>query len=74
LLVAERDTEAIADRLNYLISHREVWQEMGQKGRKHIEEFNDLEKQNDRLIEIYRTLLEQGSTSISSLASLPSVS
>ena len=57
-LVAERDVDGIADRLTYLMTHPETWLEMGQRGRKHIEEFSNLDKQNDRLIEIYRSLTE----------------
>jgi colanic acid/amylovoran biosynthesis glycosyltransferase len=57
-LVPERDVEALADRLSRLMEHPEIWHEMGQKGRKHIEEFNDLEKQNNRLVEVYRSLAD----------------
>ena len=57
-LVPERDAEALANRLTCLMEQRAIWSEMGQKGRKHVEEFNDLEKQNDRLIEIYRSPLD----------------
>jgi colanic acid/amylovoran biosynthesis glycosyltransferase len=57
-LVPERDAEALADRLTHLMEHRGIWWEMGRKGRKRTEEFNNLEKQNDRLIEIYRSLLD----------------
>jgi colanic acid/amylovoran biosynthesis glycosyltransferase len=58
LLVPEKDPEAIADRLAYLMEHPERWNEMGRKGRKHIEEHNNIDKQIDRLTEIYRLLLE----------------
>ena len=73
-LVPEKDLEAIAERLNYLIKDRQVWHTMGEKGRKHIEEHYNLDKQNDRLIEIYRSLLKPGSMFISSLAWLLSLS
>ena len=63
-LVPERDAEALANRLTHLIEHRAIWREMGRKGRKRIEEFNDLEKQNDRLIEIYRSLLDPQSRQV----------
>jgi colanic acid/amylovoran biosynthesis glycosyltransferase len=55
-LVPERDAEALADRLTRLMERREVWQEMGQKGREHIDEHYNIDKQNDRLIEIYQSL------------------
>jgi colanic acid/amylovoran biosynthesis glycosyltransferase len=57
-LVAERDVDGIADRLTHLMKHPETWPEMGQKGRKHIEEFNNLDRQNDRLIDIYQLLMD----------------
>jgi colanic acid/amylovoran/stewartan biosynthesis glycosyltransferase WcaL/AmsK/CpsK len=59
-LVAERDVDAIADRLTHLVKHPESWRQMGQRGRQHIEQFNNLDRQNDRLVEIYKCLLKQG--------------
>lgn len=57
-LVAEKDVDGIADRLTHLLKHPEIWQGMGQKGRKHVEEYHNREKQHDRLVKIYRLLLE----------------
>jgi colanic acid/amylovoran biosynthesis glycosyltransferase len=57
-LVKERDAHGIADRLTHLLQHLEIWREMGQKGRQHIEEYSNLDKQNDRLTEIYRLLAD----------------
>jgi colanic acid/amylovoran biosynthesis glycosyltransferase len=57
-LVTERDVNGIADRLTHLMKHPETWREMGQRGRQHIVEFSNLDKQNDRLIEIYRLLVD----------------
>jgi len=62
-LLEERDVDGIADRLTHLLMHPEIWQEMGQKGRKHVEKYHSLDKQNDRLVEIYRHLLEGDSQS-----------
>ena len=56
-LVPERDTEALAEKLEYLIEHPELWPEMGRKGRKYVEEHYDIDKLNDRLVEIYQRLL-----------------
>ena len=56
-LVPERDTEALAEKLEYLIEHPELWPEMGRKGRKYVEEHYDIDKLNDRLAEIYQRLL-----------------
>jgi colanic acid/amylovoran biosynthesis glycosyltransferase len=72
-LVEERDVEDIADRLTRLMKRRELWQEMGLKGRKHIEEHYNLDRQNDRLVKIYRSLLKHGSAFLFSLALLGSL-
>jgi colanic acid/amylovoran biosynthesis glycosyltransferase len=58
LLVPERDVDALAEKLEYLIEHSELWPEMGRKGRKYVEEHYDIDKLNDRLVEIYQRLLE----------------
>jgi colanic acid/amylovoran biosynthesis glycosyltransferase len=55
-LVRERDVDALAEKLEYLIEHQELWAVMGRKGRNYVEEHYDLGKQNDRLVEIYRRL------------------
>jgi colanic acid/amylovoran biosynthesis glycosyltransferase len=56
-LVPERDADALAERLEYLVEHPEIWPEMGRKGRKFVEEHYDIDKLNDRLVEIYQGLL-----------------
>jgi colanic acid/amylovoran biosynthesis glycosyltransferase len=58
LLVPEGDVDALSEKLEYLIQHSELRAEMGRKGRKYVEEHYDIDKQNDRLVEIYRGLLE----------------
>jgi colanic acid/amylovoran biosynthesis glycosyltransferase len=58
LLVPEGDTEALVEKLEYLIEHPELWAEMGRKGRKYVEEHYDIDKLNDRLVEIYQRLLD----------------
>jgi colanic acid/amylovoran biosynthesis glycosyltransferase len=57
LLVPERDTDALAEKLEYLIEHSELWPEMGRKGRKYVEDHYDIDRLNDRLVEIYQQLL-----------------
>jgi len=57
-LVPERDVDAMAGRLEYLIEHHEVWPEMGQAGRKFVEENYNVHKLNKCLVEIYQKLLE----------------
>lgn len=56
-LVPERDAETLAEKLDYLISHPEIWPEMGKAGRTFVEEHYDIHKLNDRLEEIYQELL-----------------
>jgi colanic acid/amylovoran/stewartan biosynthesis glycosyltransferase WcaL/AmsK/CpsK len=56
-LVPERDTDALAEKLAYLIEHPERWPEMGRQGRKYVEEHYDIDRLNDRLVEIYQELL-----------------
>jgi colanic acid/amylovoran biosynthesis glycosyltransferase len=58
-LVPERDPDAVADKLVQLLEHPETRFEMGHKGRKHIEQYNDCDKQTDRLLQIYQLLLEK---------------
>lgn len=56
-LVPERDAMAIAEKLSYLISHPEVWHQMGRAGRARVEADYDMNKLNDELVETYQQLL-----------------
>jgi colanic acid/amylovoran biosynthesis glycosyltransferase len=56
LLVAERDTEALAEKLAYLASHPECWAAMGRAGRKKVELEFDIERLNAELEEMYTAL------------------
>jgi colanic acid/amylovoran biosynthesis glycosyltransferase len=56
-LVPERDVDALAEKLVYLIRHPEIWPEMGQAGRAYVEEHHDINKLNDQLVETYQRLL-----------------
>ena len=53
-LVPERDVDALAERLGYLVTHPEVWEEMGRAGRALVKERYDIRQLNDRLVELYR--------------------
>jgi colanic acid/amylovoran biosynthesis glycosyltransferase len=57
-LVPERDVDALATKLAQLISQRDLWLEIGKKGRAFVEAEFDLRKRNDALIELYRSLSE----------------
>ena len=57
-LVAERDTDALAEKLIYLLEHPEVWPEIGRAGRAFVEQHYNIDKLNCRLIEIYQDIFE----------------
>ena len=55
-LVQERDVDALADRLSYLIDHPERWASMGKAGRACVETYYDIKTLNDRLVALYAHL------------------
>jgi colanic acid/amylovoran biosynthesis glycosyltransferase len=57
-LVPERDSGALAEALNRLLDHPDTWSAMGHAGRQLVEEQFDIDKLNDRLVELYRGLLD----------------
>lgn len=57
-IVPVRDVDALAEKLEYLIEHPEILPGMGQYGRKLVEENYDINKLNQRLVEIYQNLIE----------------
>jgi colanic acid/amylovoran biosynthesis glycosyltransferase len=56
-LVPERDVDALSERLYFLITHPELWPEMGRAGRGFVEERYDIQKLNQRLAKIYNALI-----------------
>ncbi len=56
-LVPERDVDALAEKLGYLIEHPEIWPQMGKAGRAYVEKNYDINKLSDRLVEIYSKVL-----------------
>lgn len=56
-LVPERDEQALADRLGYLIDHPKRWGEMGRAGRQFVEKNYDKERLNRELVDIYHCLV-----------------
>lgn len=75
-LVPERDADAIAEKLSWLMEHPNVWHQMGQAGRNCVEQHYDLCKLNDQLVEIYHRLvnpegcLEQTQAKVVALANI----
>lgn len=56
-VVPPGDIPAMTEKLIWLIEHPEKWGEFGREGRKIIEEKFDIDKLNDRLVEIYKKLI-----------------
>jgi len=56
-LVPEKDVDALAEKLERLIEHPEIWPEMGKCGRKFVEERYDIKKLNQQLMKIYQNLI-----------------
>ncbi len=56
-LVSERDVSGIADKLIYLIEHKDQWPEIGKQGREFAQQF-DINILNDKLEQIYLSLFE----------------
>ncbi len=59
-LVPEKDAQAIADKLQYLIEHPEIWVSMGERGRQFVETHYNMNKLNDELVNIYSQALHPG--------------
>jgi colanic acid/amylovoran biosynthesis glycosyltransferase len=57
-LVPERDTDAIAEKLTYLIEHPEIWPAMGHAGRADVEKNYDINKLNDELVRLYHQVIK----------------
>src|SRR5262249_42879995 len=58
-LVPERDVGALAERINYLVTHPERWVSLGGKGREFVGKHFDIHKLNHNLIAIYESLIER---------------
>lgn len=56
-LVPERDVDALAEKLAYLIKHSEDWPRFGRAGRAYVLEHYDTNQLNDQLVEIYQEQL-----------------
>jgi colanic acid/amylovoran biosynthesis glycosyltransferase len=58
-LVPERDVEALAERLDFLLAHPDLWPEMGRTGRKLVEDRYDSSKLSLQLASLYEQVIEQ---------------
>jgi colanic acid/amylovoran biosynthesis glycosyltransferase len=59
-LVRERDVEALAERLTWLVDHPEAWISMGRAGRERIKSAFDVDRLNDELAACYQRILVSG--------------
>jgi colanic acid/amylovoran biosynthesis glycosyltransferase len=59
LLVPPQDPSALARAIEQLAEHPQAWGQMGRVGRAHVEDCFDLEKLNDRLVDLYRMVAPQ---------------
>jgi colanic acid/amylovoran biosynthesis glycosyltransferase len=57
-LVPERDVEALAERMMFLVEHPELWNEMGYKARKHIEQHYSEQILSARLEKVYEQAIK----------------
>ncbi|MFW6116619.1 MAG: glycosyltransferase [bacterium] len=62
-LVPERDVDALAERIEYLIQNAALWPEMGRAGRRFVEAHYDIDQLNDQLEQLYYQLLRRKSSS-----------
>lgn len=58
-LVPERDVDALAYKLSWLIEHPQSWLSMGQTGRAYVEKHYDANQLNDRLVEVYEQVMAE---------------
>jgi colanic acid/amylovoran biosynthesis glycosyltransferase len=59
-LVAERDSEALAEKLDHLCSNPDLRARMGEAGRRRVEENYDINKQVPKLETLYETVIAGG--------------
>ncbi len=53
ILVPERNVDALAEQLDYLVRHPELWPAMGRAGRTYVEEHYDIRRLNSDLVRLY---------------------
>jgi colanic acid/amylovoran biosynthesis glycosyltransferase len=63
-LVPEYDVDAIAEKLNYIIEHPELWETIGKAGRDRVETCYNLDKLNNKLIHIYQQVINNNTKGI----------
>ncbi|MBE0426193.1 MAG: glycosyltransferase [Nitrospirae bacterium] len=56
-LVPERDTNALSEKLIYLIEHKNILPEFSRAGRNRVTQHYDINKLNDELVSLYQSLI-----------------
>ncbi|MBW4685941.1 MAG: glycosyltransferase [Komarekiella atlantica HA4396-MV6] len=72
-LVPERDVNALTEKLHYLVEHPESWASIGLAGRVFVEENYDINKLNDKLVEIYKNISYQDTEQKTALTTSASI-
>lgn len=52
-LLQEKNIDNLADKIQYLINHTDLWADLGKSGRKYVLEHFNIDKLNDELVNIY---------------------
>ena len=73
-LAPERNADALAQKLEYLIEGPELRFAMGRNGREFVEEHYNIEKLNNRLVELYQQLLDGELPTIAAVSTSPHLS
>ena len=58
-LVAEKNVDMLVEKMAYLIEHSECWKSMGRAGSKQVNREHNKDRANDRLIDIFFSVLKR---------------
>ena len=58
-LVHERDVNALSERLGHFIENQNLWAKMGRAGRNYIENYYNIDKLKEQLVEIFQKLVNR---------------
>jgi len=58
-LVPDKNANALAEKIDYLIEHPEIWPQMGRSGRDYVEKHFAITLLNQRLVKIYQDLIKK---------------
>ena len=57
-LVPERDVNALAERLLFMVEHPELWPELGRAGHRHVEQNYNCDRLSRQTVELYQEVLQ----------------